>query len=193
MLSLRGSEGLLIDLAGLRNFQVRDLPHRVTITLLGKIKGEHHVRQHLLTSVSTTSSGIQVKNWVNKLIAVRSREGRRDGPAICGNNGKVLATAVLNERLHEALVSIYERHPELFLSDVKGPEDVETKYVFRSYRRGSDSRAISQGISKLDIEVVNRWKGIERGKGSRPNMSMAHHYADANFLTESFLRYTAAM
>ena len=194
VLSLRGLDGLLLDLAGLREFLARDPPHIVTVALLGKVKGEHHARQHLLPSVSVTSSGIQIKTWLRKLVLVRGREDRTDGPAICGSDGEVMSTTMLNNFFHEALVSIYESNPGLFLSDVKGPEDVEAKYnVFRSFRRGSDSRAIAQGIAKLDIDVVNRWKGVERSKGMRPNMTMAHHYADINFLTESFLRYTKAM
>ena len=54
--SLRGSEGLLLDLAGIRDHLARDPEDRTTVTLLGKVKGEHHVRQHLLPSVSVTSS-----------------------------------------------------------------------------------------------------------------------------------------
>ena len=194
VLSLRGSEGLLIDLGGLKDYLTRDPPERVTVTLLGKVKGEHHVRHHVLPAVSVTSSGLPIKSWIKKLVAVRSREGRRDGPAVCGPNGEVLETSMLNDLFHEALIAIYERQPGLFLADIKGPEDIESKYnVFRSFRRGSDTRAISQAVAKLDIEVVNRWKGMERSKGSRPNMTMEQHYADVNFLTESFLRYTRAM
>ena len=194
VLSLRGSEGLLLDLVGLRERLVRDPPHQVTIALLGKVKGEHHVRQHLLPSVSTTSSGLHLKVWVKKLVAIRTREGRVDGPAVCGPTGEVLSTAILNNFFHEALIAVYERNPGLFLAGTKRPDDLEANYnVFRSFRRGSDTRAIAQGVAKLDIEVVNRWKGVERSKGTRPNMTMEHHYADVNFLTESFLRYTRAM
>ena len=116
------------------------------------------------------------------------------GPAICDRDGGVLPTTRLNSLFHDALASVYERTPSLFLSNIKSVDDIETNYnVFRSFRRGSDTRAIAQGVSKLDIDVVNRWKGVERGKGRRPGMSMEHHYADVNFLTESFLRYTRAM
>lgn len=194
VLSLRGSEGLLLDLAGLRDRFTRDPSDVVTIALLGKVKGEHHVRQHLLPSVNVTSSGLQIKIWIKKLLTVRQREGRWEGPAICGRTGEVLSTAFLNDLFHESLISIFDHKPHLFLGDIKGADEIETKYnVFRSFRRGSDTRAIAQGVAKLDIQVVNRWKGVERGKGMRPNMTMEHHYADVNFLTDSFLRYTRAM
>ena len=195
VLSLRGSEGLLVDLAGLREHMENDPPHRVTVALLGKIKGEHHVKHHLLPSVSITSSGLFIKVWIKKLIAVRAKEGRVEGPAICSHeDGQVMTTSTLNSFFHEALIAVFDRDPGSFLNNIKSSEDVENKFnVFRSFRRGSDTRAIAQGVSKLDIEVVNRWKGVERAKGRRPGMSMEHHYADVNYLTEAFLRYTRAM
>ncbi len=84
--------------------------------------------------------------------------------------------------------------PSLFLSDIKSEEDIESQYnVFRSFWRGSDSRAIAKGVSSIDIDVVNRWLKKEKAGGNRPGFSMKHHYADINLLLESFLRYTMAM
>ena len=70
--SLRGPEGLLVDLAGL---QGQDEGY-VIIALLGQVKGEHGEREHLLPTASETRSGIKVRRWVQRLIAVNQVRGR---------------------------------------------------------------------------------------------------------------------
>ena len=194
VISLRGPEGLLLDLEGLRQHFQTNHNFYTTIALLGTVKGEHHERQHLLHSVNETSSGLKVNMWVRRLIVVRFREGRTKGPAICDKEGKVLTAFTLNGLFHEALTEIHSSNPDMFLTDIRTAEDVEANYnVFRSFRRGSDSRAIAKGVSVTDIEVVNRWLKKERAGGSRPHQSMRHHYADVNLLLDSYLRYTRAM
>ena len=193
VVSLRGPEGLLLDLKGLRDHFQEEKDY-TTLALLGTVKGEHHERQHLLHAVNKTSSGLNVRMWVRRLLVVRFAEGRTEGPAICDHEGKVLTSFVLNQLFHEVLVDIRQSHSALFLTDVLSDEDVESLYnVFRSFRRGSDSQAISKGVSEIDIEVVNRWLKKEKAGGSRPHHSMKHHYADVNLLLDSFLRYTCAM
>eukprot|EP00978_Attheya_sp_CCMP212_P028992 scaffold101398_cov26-Attheya_sp.AAC.1 len=49
------------------------------------------------------------------------------------------------------------------------------------------------GVSKDDIDVVNRWKLVECAKGTRPNRPMRHHYAELSMLVKPFLRYTKAI
>jgi hypothetical protein len=57
VVSLRSPEGLLCDLAGLIDYHSTTRDH-VIIPLLGKVKGEHHTRQHLMPCVIETDSGI---------------------------------------------------------------------------------------------------------------------------------------
>ncbi len=155
VVSLRGAEGLLLDIGGLRDhFRIPEEPY-VVIALLGIVKGEHHERQHLLPCVNTTSSGIDVCLWIRRLLAIRYQEGRASGPAICDEEGKVLTSSRLNALFHEVLIEIFHHDRSLFLTDIKQPEDVEELYnVFRSFRRGSDSRAIAKQVSSIDIDVV---------------------------------------
>eukprot|EP00978_Attheya_sp_CCMP212_P047631 scaffold422659_cov59-Attheya_sp.AAC.3 len=49
------------------------------------------------------------------------------------------------------------------------------------------------GAKNDDMDVVNRWKGVERTKGARPSCPMRHHYAELSLLIQPFLRYTRAM
>jgi len=193
--SLRGSEGLLLDLEGLRShfYTGSDLGY-VVVALLGEVKGEHGERQHLLPTVDETTSGLQVRRWLRRTIATNYMHGRTTGPAFCDEQGKVLTMRDMNECFHEALGAVFARHPSLFLADIKTQQDIEDKYdVNRSFRRGSDSRAISMQVSGLDIDVVNRWAAKEKAGTCRPNHKMKHHYSDINLLLEPFLRYTKAM
>jgi hypothetical protein len=76
--SLRGNEGLLADLKGIRDKFTTGCSHDPsysTLALLGQIKGEHHRRQHLMYSVDETSSGILVRKTVSGLILVREHQG----------------------------------------------------------------------------------------------------------------------
>jgi hypothetical protein len=66
--SLRGREGFLLDLDGLNRKFTAGGDKCVAIALLGRIKGETDDRDHLLPCVPVTSSGIDVKALVARLI-----------------------------------------------------------------------------------------------------------------------------
>ena len=94
--SLQGHEGFYLDLAGMRKHVTKgrtgvvpaglsktsilteedclQLPH-VTICLLGKFKGETGVDHHLITVANKTSSGLQARWWMEKLLEVCECEG----------------------------------------------------------------------------------------------------------------------
>jgi hypothetical protein len=195
VVSLRGPEGLSLDLEGLDSMVNPVTQSHLIIPLLGQVKGEHHARAHLLPCVFVTSSGIQVQLWLQRLVQLRTREGRTKGPAICDSEGMQLSTRVLNGLFVECLCEILDEQPALFLANVKNAGDIETWYnVFRSLRRGSNSRALSQGISDTCTSVINRWHLKEKAKGKMPSFTnMPQCHADVNLLTENFLIYTFGM
>jgi hypothetical protein len=195
--SLRGNEGLLSDLKGLRDEydagRSHDAPY-TTQALLGHFKGEQHRRQHLMYSVDTTSSGIEVRKAISDLILVRQHQNLTTGPAICDKEGTQLTTVMANEILHELLCRLYNQDPSLFPSHIGSHGDILSKYhVYRSFRRASDSRAISKEVATADIRVVNRWHKVEKAQGQRPSYDMPQHYAQIDLLVDCFLRYTMAM
>ncbi len=59
VVSLRIPEGLLCDLSGLLEHHSNTRDYAI-IPLLGKVKGEHHLRQHLMLCALETDSGIKV-------------------------------------------------------------------------------------------------------------------------------------
>jgi hypothetical protein len=55
-------------------------PH-VIITLLGKFKGKLGFKYHLMSLASTTSLGIELRWWLEKLVHIQEEEGYISGPA----------------------------------------------------------------------------------------------------------------
>jgi hypothetical protein len=105
-----------------------------------------------------------------------------------------LATSDMNELFIESLIGIYDQRPDLFGYDIESSSDLQEKFnVFRSFRRGSESRAVAMKVSESDRYVVNRWKKKESAGSGRVGHSIDQHYVDVALVNEAFLRYTAAM
>lgn len=193
VLSLRSPEGLMMDLEGLLQF-FDPSSDDVIVPLLGRFKGEHHAKQHLLISCATTGSGIQVKLWLSRVMAVHKACGRSTGPAFVNVKGYQSSTSDMNDLFLDVLTEIYEVDPKLFGVDVIEVGDLADKFnVFRSFRRGSESRAVAMKVSEADRYVVNRWKKKESAGAGKVHHAIDQHYVDINMVKESFLRYTAAM
>jgi hypothetical protein len=194
VVSLRGCEGLLLDLSGLnRKWNVGGEEY-VVIALLGKIKGEAGDRAHLLPSVPKTSSGIQVREKLKRLLAFKKSIGQVTGPAISDITGKIYSSRSLNDAFLEILEDLFDTNRELFPSSIEDKETLRKRIqAFRTFRRTSDSIAIDEGVSPTDIDVINRWQAVEKAKGSRPSRPMRQHYAKLELLLRPFLRYTLAM
>ena len=205
VVSLRGPEGLLLNLQPLRDqpglsqlaAQVDKQQRRpfFQVTLLGKIKGESHIADHVIPCVNTTSSGLPVKDWVDDLLKVRKHCGQTTGPAITHHDGSLMSSLDLDRILCDLLESVYDESQDLFPPDVKSREQISELFgTFRTLRKSSDSRAISQRVSKTDVMVVNRWSDKEQKQGKKHAQSkMDQYYADWAQILPSFLRYSFAM
>jgi hypothetical protein len=195
VVSLRGSEGFLLDLGGLRSHRVDDKKEKhFLIPLLGKVKGEHHDRCHLLPCTMTTDSGIRPYEWIKMLMIVKEKQGLTNGPAISDEQGRVLNASSIDQSMHEVLEELFMQQRDIFSSSIKSKEDIAENYhAFRSFRRSSDTRALNRGVRRDDIDIVNRWHQIDKADGNRPMFDMRHHYAQVELLIEPFLRYTQAM
>ena len=149
VVSLRSPEGLLCDSEGILHHFDDSRPY-VIIALLGKVKGEHNSRQHLLPCVAVTAgSGIDVKVWMKRVLAVHALKGRSTGPMFVNSEGLQSTTSELNDLFLEVLIDLYDIHRDLFEVDIKTSAVLQDKYnVFRSFRRGSESRAVAaKGVS----------------------------------------------
>jgi hypothetical protein len=194
VVSLRGSEGLLLDLGGLNRKWGVGREKYVVIALLGKIKGETGDRAHLLPCVVKTSSGIKVRMVLKRLLDFKRSVGQVNGPAISDLKGKILDSRALNDAFLEILEDLFESARDLFPASIGDIETLRKRiHVFRTLRRTSDSIAIEEKVAQADIDVVNRWQAVEKAAGSRPNRPMRQHYAELELLLKPFLRYAWAM
>jgi hypothetical protein len=117
-----------------------------------------------------------------------------DGPAISKENGLLFSSRAVDDALLEVLEELFISNRELFPTKMETLEDLRKSYqVFRTLRRTSDTQALEMRVSKDDIDVVNRWAGVERAQGRRPGREMRHYYADITLLLKPFLHYTRAM
>jgi hypothetical protein len=194
VVSLRGSEGLLLDLAGLIRQWEKGDGTCIVIALLGKIKGEHHERCHLLPSVPMTQSGVRVAESLERLIASKRQKGFEDGLEISDERGEAYSSRAINDCLHEILKDLFDEKPTLFPKNIGDKEELKKQFqAFRTFRRTSDTQAVEMKVAQDDIDVVNRWKSIEKAKGVRPSRPMRQHYADVSLLLKPFLHYTWSM
>jgi hypothetical protein len=194
VVSLRSSEGLMVDVVGIREYGEATIDH-VVIPLLGQVKGEDHTRQHLIHCVNQTDSGIDVRKWVSRLRAIHSILRKENGPAfINSSSGVQSTTSEMNDLFIDLLTEIHEDHRDLFAVDIQSPADLNDKYhVYRSFRRGSESRAVSREVSASDRNQVNRWRKKESATSSKMSQPIDQLYVDVTLVKEAFLRYTRAM
>ena len=191
VLSLRGAEGFLIDLKGIRSHWSEERNKYTVIALMGRVKGEQHRRNHLLPCANLTDSGIPVRDIVKRLIDYKESFGILDGPAISSSTKLIYTARDLDDMLLESLSEIYSKTPKMFPLDIKTAEDIESNYqCFRTFRRSFNTRAIEVKIDLKDQQIVNRWRTVERAGGKRPSMPMHMHNAQFDELLKPFLRYT---
>jgi hypothetical protein len=194
VVSLRGSEGLLLDLSGLNRKWGVGGERYVVIALLGKIKGKTGDRSHLLPCVNKTSSGITVRKSLKRLLDYKRSIGQVRGPAISDLGGRIYDSRALNDAFLEILEDLFDTARDLFPASIEDKEILRKRVqAYRTFRRTSDSIAIEEKVAQTDIDVVNRWQTVEKAAGSRPNRPMRQHYAELELLLKPFLRYTWVM
>ena len=196
-LSLRGPEGFLLDLGGLLKHG-DSLRHRascVVIALWGQFKGDYAERSHLLPCCDVTGSGLPVRKWIRRAVALAQDSGKHKGPLMVHRDGNKISSRELDEIFHHHLVRVWNQSPLLFPSHAIGDEeDIVNKYAnFRSFRRGSNTRAKEMNVSIPDTEIVNRWRVKESSGTRKEGGTMDQTYKDPTLLLAPFLRYTQKM
>jgi hypothetical protein len=115
--SLRGNEGFLLDLFGLRQYILKGKhdpadPH-VAAPLLGRLKGEDGERYHMLLITSQTALGLKAQEWLECLVGMRERQGLFHGPAFCNEEGDVIQMSEYEETFYDVLHKIQGQRPDL--------------------------------------------------------------------------------
>ena len=107
MVSLSGSEGLLLDLGDINKYCDRGDVSYLIITLHGKIKEEQNDVVHKITCVNTAHSGIQVKLILERLRKAKADAHSYNGPTISDINGKLLTAKDSDEMIIEILRELF--------------------------------------------------------------------------------------
>ena len=108
--------------------------------MLGRIKGEDVERPHLIPCANTTSTNIQVKAVLRRLMKWKIKQGIVTGPAISDCQGKSLPTSEFDDLISEILEAIFDCKPELFPPHILGKENISEMYhCFRTFHRISDT------------------------------------------------------
>jgi hypothetical protein len=82
-------------------------------------------------------------------------------------NVKQTTTSEMNNLFIDLLTKIYDDHRDLFAIEIQTTGNLSDKYdVYRSFRRGSKSRALSKEVSPAEQYQVNRWR--KKGKWQAP-------------------------
>jgi len=208
--SLRGHEGFYLDIAATRKYlnvgKVGTIPSgsmknkilseaeskalpRVCICLMGKFKGETGERYHSIILANESTSGLRIRNWVERLIAICVEEGRTSGYAFNDSEGHPPSPTEYNALVRQYIQIIQDEDDSLF--DAK--TDLARYGISRTFRKTSETRALRAGVPKGQVETVNRWRKIERAGAKKPNFNMADHYADASQLGTLTWRYSYAL
>ena len=90
-------------------------PH-LLVTVMGRFKGEDGDRIYLLPLVNLTSSGIRIRMWLERLVALFKEEGKTNSPDLCDIEGCMLSTAAVEIKFHQVLEDI-QIHWDINLSD----------------------------------------------------------------------------
>ena len=127
-------------------------------------------------------------------MAIHQLAGRLEGPAIYDSQGVIFNSQDMNELFWAILEEIYLEKPDLFPKDICSIVDIRSSInIYRTLRRSSNSQAISKGVSKEDIDIVERWRNVESSKGKAPGEALHIGYAQQELLNSCFKRYTSSM
>lgn len=193
--ALRGEEVPLTNLAGIRQHLAESkqnkVPH-VIIALLGRFKNEHgDSNYHLLPVVNITSSGIEVRKWIERGVSMCEVVGYTRGPLFRDpvTGGKMKASA-FEARFFRRLSAVQAQRLDLIGAGV----DVEEQYgVSRSFRRGATSRAADMMLPPDVTNANNRWRSVENSGAKQTSMTMRDHYTNVRLTLNLLLQFSAAM
>ena len=195
--ALRGGEVLLMEASELckriRQGKNETSSSHVVVPLMGRFKGENGERNVMLALSSVSSnSGIPIRRWIERLVAVLIHENKHNevGPAICNQQGYVLYQSDLNQELWDLMKQIQIKRPDLCVATI----EVEKKYkVFRSFRRGATTRAKEMKIGEDALNMNNRWRKVQNKSGTMPNLTMSDLYTEIQQALLTRLRFSKCL
>ena len=192
---LRGEELPLMSLSGVRRHLRRGLEHptmpHVVVALLGRFKTEISQKYHLMPLVLETNSGLQPGLWITRMVTWYEEEGIVRGWVFRNfKNGEPSRARDYEYDILTELENIQRKSPEIIDEKINVFEEFG---VSRSFRRGSDTQALIQGVPISVIERNNRWRSVENAGSKRVNLRMVHHYEEVSLMLKTLLGYSGPL
>jgi hypothetical protein len=193
---LRGEEVPMMSLTGTRMYSEQGFMHRTTphvvVALYGRFKNEIGNKYHLMPLVLETATGLKPGLWIRRMIDWYAAE---QVPIIGGwvfldKDNKRARPSYYEWDILSELEKIQEDHPDVIPQNINVYEDYG---VSRSFRRGSNTHAVNQNVTTMDIERNNRWRSMENAGSRQARARMIHHYTDVLQLLKALLRYSAPL
>jgi len=162
--ALRGEEVPMISLRGLIEFwdeAASDPDPFIMVTLFGRFKGEMIDTWHCIPIPDHTASNLPARKWISqKLRREVQYNGRREGPFF-KKEGKKGKMSQYNGDFRTMIDKVKTHHPHVISEAAK----TELFSLWRSGRRGA-TLATTGKVSDEIINLFNRWRKVEAGKGS---------------------------
>jgi hypothetical protein len=112
---------------------------------------------------------------------------RLNGFVFANSRGKQVKASTLEPRFYTLLHWVKIRFSSLFPPNLTIEDDFG---IPRSCRRGSSTEAANQGVDSTIIDMICRWRKIERAQGRAPNLNMREHYMEVSQALETYLKYS---
>lgn len=194
--SLRGEEVPLMDLEETRTKTWLGLIHpttpHVVISLTGRFKNELGVLKYHVPLASETDSGLKIKVWLERMLEWYGSD--KKGYVFRNSDGGRVSCGHYAQDILSEIQKIQRSGLPEEIGLVEADCDVFEEYgMSRSFRRGSDSRALAAGVPEATVELMNRWRVTERAKGRNARLKMSAHYSDVRLLLGLYLPYSKAL
>lgn len=190
--SLRGFEVPKIVLSELKNQMqlapVRNQPAHIGLPLRGRFKARGNAKAKVLVMiVPETASGLKPSLWLQRLVGVLQDLEIETGWLFQDEEGTQRPLSFFEEEFYSVLFALRDKDPTLFEPSCDIFEDYQ---LARSLRRGATTRATEAGVSRPDIDWMNRWN-----TGGKEIISSPMHvvYAERKQLIDTYLRFSRAL
>ena len=125
-----------------------------------------------------TTSGLQPRWWLEKLVEVCQSERRIDGPAFATADGLLPASPDYDALFWQYLTTVQEE-----TKLIRGDHDVNALYsTFHTPKKTATTRIQQAGFGRQFVDQMNRWRGQEMAQGRAAQCWLNAHYAEALLL-----------
>ena len=200
LLGLRGEEIMLVDLTVMLRYMEEGRNHpthpHVTVPLRGRVESETGERTHHMVLARVTTSGFEPGQWFDRVeVLARGTNRQEQGYLFVDSRGYRQRIsdheAEFGDRLSELRAGDGARRIRLF---DPGLTEVGDAYgLGRSLRRGSTTAARVRKVRDAVVELNNRWRKVEQGRGRQAGLRMIDHYTDVKLALPALWEYSHAL